>query len=389
MNSGVRPTIRDVARAAGVSTGTVSNVLTGARAVAPATRRAIEAAIAELGYAPDQAGRALNSRRRRDPQSPPPGMPRLTTLGYLCADLTARVAVLPGRDKRAAARTIEKTLGGAAANVAAVAAGLGAPFPVWVELMTLLGRDAESDWAAGLLGSRGVTLTEGSRREGGHLSRCIVLVDARGSRTIVNEPLQVPKDDLLRWLDALPPRYGTHCLHIQGDQLEGVMDVLPLARARGLTLSCHAPGLPAALRTAEGLRLVAALFDLVFLDGDAAADIAGASPPQDLVRRFDRLLPRSRRAAVVLTLEAAGAALFEPGTPPRLVPAEPVTPVDRTGAGDCFAGAYLAVWLAGRPAAEACRLAVRAASRSVLVQGAQEYRPRGTELLEELHAEAV
>jgi DNA-binding LacI/PurR family transcriptional regulator len=49
LSSGVRPTIRDVARAAGVSTGTVSNVLTGARAVAPATRRAIEAAIAELG----------------------------------------------------------------------------------------------------------------------------------------------------------------------------------------------------------------------------------------------------------------------------------------------------------------------------------------------------
>jgi ribokinase len=92
---------------------------------------------------------------------------------------------------------------------------------------------------------------------------------------------------------------------------------------------------------------------------------------------------------VVLTLEAAGAALFEPGALPRLLPADPVTPVDRTGAGDCFAGTYLAVWLAGRSAIEACRLAVKAASFSVLVPGAQEYRPRGIELLEERHAEAV
>uniref|UniRef100_UPI00135B7473 LacI family DNA-binding transcriptional regulator n=1 Tax=Geminicoccus flavidas TaxID=2506407 RepID=UPI00135B7473 len=143
-----RATIRDVAMAAGVSIGTVSNVLTGARPVAASTRTAIEAAIERLGYAPDQAGRVLNSRRRRGPPAPPPGMPRLTTVGYLCADLTARLEVLPRADERAQARVIEETLGGAAANVAAVAAGLGPPLAVWTELMTRLGVDAHSDWAA-------------------------------------------------------------------------------------------------------------------------------------------------------------------------------------------------------------------------------------------------
>jgi ribokinase len=384
-----RPTIREVARAAGVSIGTVSNVLTGARPVALATRQAIDAAIADLGYAPDQAGRLLNSRRRRGAQTPPAGMPRLTTLGYLCADLTARLSVLPGRDERATARLVEKTLGGAAANVAAVAAGLGGPFAVWTELMTVLGTDAESDWAAGLLASRGVALTDGSRRHGAHLSRCIVLVDGQGSRTIVNEPLQVPKDDLLRWLNALPPAPGRHCLHIQGDQLQGVMDVLPEVRARGLVLACHAPGLPAALRTAQGLRLIGALFDLVFLDGKAAAGIAGADDTRDVVARFERVLDPRRRAAVVVTLEAEGAVLFEPGRVSLRVPADPVTPVDRTGAGDCLAGAYLAAWLSGRPPALACRLAVRAARGSVLVPGAQEYRPSAAELLETAAAEVV
>ncbi len=53
----------DVARAANVSTGTVSHVLSGARAVRPETRERVEAAIAELGFQPDSVARALVRRR--------------------------------------------------------------------------------------------------------------------------------------------------------------------------------------------------------------------------------------------------------------------------------------------------------------------------------------
>ena len=384
-----RPTIRDVAALADVSIGTVSNVLTGARPVAPATRGAVEAAITDLGYLPDQAGRSLNSRRRRGPSAPPAGMPRLTTLGYVCADLTARLPRIPGPAERATADLIETTLGGAAANVAAVAAGLGPPCAVWVELMTVLGTDAASDWAAGLLAERGVTLTQGSRRTDATLSRCMILVDGQGDRTIVNEPLQVPAADLLAWLDRLPQPAGRHCLHIQGDQLEGVLDVLPQARERRLVLACHAPGLPAALRTISGLALITALFDLVFLDLEAACAIAGTSDVRRLPEDIERILSGPRRATVVLTLEAAGAALYQPSTPSRRVAAVPVAPVDRTGAGDCFAGSFLAAWLTGSTAERACCLAVKAAGGSVMVRGAQEYRPRAVDLLAVRAAEAV
>lgn len=385
-----RPTIREVARLAGVSIGTVSNVLTGARLVAPSTRAAVEHAIVHLAYEPDQAGRALNSRRRRGLSEPKPGMPRLTSVGYVCADLTARLSVLPGRDARATAHSIEKKLGGAAANVAVVAAGLGEPLSLWVDLMTVLGTDQESDWATDLLAHRGVALTEGSRQPDARLSRCIVLVDASGGRTIVNEKLEVAKDDLLAWLQGLPPVTGRHCLHIQGDQLSELMDVLPLARERGLVLAFHTPGLPAALRTPEGLRLILALFDLVLLDRDVAHAVVGhADGPSQLMKRFGGLLDQHRRATVVLTLEADGAALFPAGGLPELVPAEHVAPVDRTGAGDCFAGTFLAAWICGKPAREATQLAVLAATRSVLVPGAQEYRPLATNLLEGALAETV
>jgi LacI family transcriptional regulator, galactose operon repressor len=58
-------TIADVARAAKVSTGTVSHVLSGARNVRPETRERVERAIAELDYRPNTIARALTSRRTR------------------------------------------------------------------------------------------------------------------------------------------------------------------------------------------------------------------------------------------------------------------------------------------------------------------------------------
>ncbi len=52
-------TIDDVAQAAGVSKGTVSNVINGRVAVAPETRRKVEQAIADLGF---QSGRDRRAR---------------------------------------------------------------------------------------------------------------------------------------------------------------------------------------------------------------------------------------------------------------------------------------------------------------------------------------
>lgn len=56
-------TIDDVARAAGVSTSTVSYALSGRRPISPATRERVAAAIAELGYHPHAGARALASSR--------------------------------------------------------------------------------------------------------------------------------------------------------------------------------------------------------------------------------------------------------------------------------------------------------------------------------------
>jgi LacI family transcriptional regulator len=58
----ITPTIYDVARAAGVSIASVSRVLNGQRNPRQETRDRVLAAVAELGFAPDGAARALSAR---------------------------------------------------------------------------------------------------------------------------------------------------------------------------------------------------------------------------------------------------------------------------------------------------------------------------------------
>lgn len=60
---GGRPTLEEVAVRAGVGRGTVSRVINGSSKVSEHARSAVEAAVAELGYVPNRAARALAANR--------------------------------------------------------------------------------------------------------------------------------------------------------------------------------------------------------------------------------------------------------------------------------------------------------------------------------------
>ncbi|GAA0670858.1 hypothetical protein GCM10010193_23780 [Kitasatospora atroaurantiaca] len=59
----LRPTLEAVAARAGVGLGTVSRVVNGSPNVSAKARAAVEQAIAELGYVPNQAARSLVTSR--------------------------------------------------------------------------------------------------------------------------------------------------------------------------------------------------------------------------------------------------------------------------------------------------------------------------------------
>ena len=56
-------TLAEVARHAGVSSSTVSYVISGKRTISGATRQRVEQAISELGYHPNAGARALAGKR--------------------------------------------------------------------------------------------------------------------------------------------------------------------------------------------------------------------------------------------------------------------------------------------------------------------------------------
>lgn len=119
--NGRSATLDGVAREAGVSRATVSRVVNGSPKVSPDVRRAVERAVARLGYVPNQAARSLVTRRSdsiglviTEPASrlfDDPFFPRL--LRGISAELSARnlqlVLLMPEDD--AAELRLERYLG--------------------------------------------------------------------------------------------------------------------------------------------------------------------------------------------------------------------------------------------------------------------------------------
>ena len=378
-------TIDDVAQVAGVSKGTVSNVINGRVAVAPETRRKVELAIADLGFHPAESARALTSRKRLvDPDARlDASVPRLTTVGYVSVDYFACLDRLPKREERRLSRAIIKSIGGPAANVAAIAANLAAPFPVAASLITAIGVDQESDWAAAELADRRVDLIVPPDRRTGRLVRAIVMVEADGRRTIINEPSRLAEVDVRRFIEATDPAGMRWCLHLEGYQVPRQIGMMAAARARGFRTSMQATGLSTDW-LAQQAEAIFAAFDVVVLHRESLAVIPGC--PAEPEAGLSHLAARAAKAdvwpeIVVVTLGSDGAAILTRDGRIERVPAITVPVVDTTGAGDAFVGVFLAAWLNGVSAREAASLACVAGSLAVTRFGAQEMRPTASDLI--------
>jgi sugar/nucleoside kinase (ribokinase family) len=107
--------------------------------------------------------------------------------------------------------------------------------------------------------------------------------------------------------------------------------------------------------------------DLLFMNEDEARMLTGTSEPAPAA---EVMQGRGART-VVLKLSGRGCAVFGPGLAIEC-PAFDVPVVDTTGAGDCFAGAFLAALLRDRSYAEAARFANAVGALTIQKLGAVE-----------------
>lgn len=128
-------------------------------------------------------------------------------------------------------------------------------------------------------------------------------------------------------------------------------------------------------RARATINAAAALADILRPGLDDARQLTGLTEPRDILEFYAALGPR----IVAMTLGQDGAVVLADG---RFIemPAFPVTPVDASGAGDCFTGAFLARWLREGDAADAARYASCAAGLKVGGYGAIAPIPHAAEV---------
>lgn len=287
--------------------------------------------------------------------------PTLLAAGYINIDVVAVVDSLPEFGGRVTARSISRSPGGMTANMACAAARLG----LRTRLFGSVGCDAEGAHALNELQRFGVD-TDDVVRTDSATTTALVLLTPGGERAIVSEPMLFHYGPLEAALESLEDKERA-CLHVDGYRLPEALHILNKARSAGICISSDLDGIEAR-ELEESIEQIAASLDAVFLNRRLAQAIAPT--PQSAA---ERLLDLGVGTAAI-TLGNEGVLVAEQQQIALLHP--PPTEVrDTTGAGDVFAGAFLAAWLEGGDAGQAGRFAVAASAISVSGEGARGHLP--------------
>jgi ribokinase len=287
----------------------------------------------------------------------------VTVVGSLNEDVLIGVGRLPGRGETVIGSTVQLAPGGKGANQAAAAARLGGG----VAMVGRVGADAAGERQRRALADLGVDVG-GVRTTAGAPtgSATIPVEDGTGENLIVVVPGAnghvLPRDVAIE---------SVRTARVVLLQLEIPLDAVTAAAhaARGTVVLTPAPPrpLPADLLARVGV-LVPNEHEL--------AQLGGVEPRRRTVPELVGLLRTVTRRAAVVTLGDRGALVIpDDGAAALLQPAPPVTPVDTTGAGDCFSGALAQALAAGLGLADAARRAVTAASLSTTGAGARDALP--------------
>ncbi len=297
----------------------------------------------------------------------------LLAIGHASYDLTLFVDEFPRENSKLETYEMLEHGGGPAANAAYLLARWG----VNCGFAGLVGSDSYGQRVCEELGAAGVDLSLTETRAGHATPLSVILVNTRnGSRTIVNRKekaaaLLIGQSQLARanprvlLFDGHEPEAS----HLALQALPGAVSILDAGSLR--TGTEELAGKVSYLVASEHFALQAT----------GLANLADQEMQRECLRQ---LRGRARAdARLVVTLGERGL-VYEQAGVFRHLPAFPVHPVDTTGAGDTFHGAFAFGILRGLPFHETLRLASMAAALSVQRRGARPSIPALADVQKEL-----
>ncbi|MFJ7069418.1 carbohydrate kinase family protein [Streptomyces sp. NPDC101115] len=287
----------------------------------------------------------------------------LLVVGDVVTDVVARhrTPLAPATDTAAEIRTLP---GGAGANVACWAVRSGCPE---ARLLARVGTDS-AVWHDLELRRAGVRPLLVPDREA-PTATVIALVGADAERTFLTDSgaaLRLsPGDWSPRLLDGVARVHLSGYLFFGDRSRETAGRVLRDAAAAGVPVSVDpaSAGFLSELG-AEAFLAAAAGAECLLPNADEARTLTGHADPATAAAALSTRFP-----LVAVTLGADGAILAADGRVTARVPAPAARPVDTTGAGDAFTGAFLAARLTGTAPAGAAEAGCRAGARAVTSVG--------------------
>ncbi|MBR0671114.1 sugar kinase [Neoroseomonas soli] len=269
--------------------------------------------------------------------------------------------------------------GGDTSNAAIAAARSGAS----VGYVTAVGRDGPGDSFMALWAREGVDTATVIRRAEAPTGIYFVSHDAAGhhftfyrsgSAAARYLPEEVPEDAIR----------ATRVLHLSGisqaiseSACDAAFRAIGIARAAGVRVSYDTNlrlRLWPTARAAAVIHAAIGMADIALPSLDDATTLTGLTNPDSVADYYLRLCP-----LVLLKCGAAGCLVATRDRRTR-IPAHRVASVDATGAGDTFAGAFLARLLTGDAPEEAARYANAAAALSTTGYGAVAPIPRAEQV---------
>jgi sugar/nucleoside kinase (ribokinase family) len=259
---------------------------------------------------------------------------------------------------------LETHMGGNGASTAYACAKLGAP----VRLLGAVGGDAFGEELLARLNSADVDVSGVSTLDA-PTAATVVLVNAAGARVLLHRP------GVSEHLFGEPLRFEEHAAGgFRHFHLGNVYSLPAMRPHAAVTLAnARAAGFTTSVDTGwdsrnEWMALLDPCLphtDVLFVNREEGSMLTGLDDPPGAAR----LLASRGARVVVLKLGAAGCLLLA-GNELMSVPGFSVPVVDTTGAGDCFAGAFLAALYHGYPLEQAARFANAAGAQSVMMMGA-------------------